>query len=159
MWRQSPNFWDWRNPCKIWFTFIEVGLDYFHAKISGLMLELSMAFCLTQHSTQVPSLVSKECRHVAIHLYSGLWTRNPVWSDKSQLPCSQWSRMHGLASSDVGFVTWEPVWSGHGLIGIISVKLQIACCFSVVKRWQNVALQASTSYMGLRTGTPCEVIN
>jgi hypothetical protein len=35
------------------------------------MLELGTAFCLTQLSTQVPSLASEECRHVAIHVILG----------------------------------------------------------------------------------------
>ena len=45
--------------------------------------------------------------------YLGLRTWDPVLSGKSQLPCSQELRLHGLTSSDLGLRTYgrefEPV--------------------------------------------------
>ena len=38
--------------------------------------------------------------------YLGVRTWEPAWSGRSQLPCSQWLRLHGLTSSDLGLRTW-----------------------------------------------------
>ena len=40
--------------------------------------------------------------------YLGVRTWEPAWSGRSQLPCSQWLRLHGLTSSDLGLRTWDP---------------------------------------------------
>ena len=75
--------------------------NYLMQKYSwDLCWEMGLDFCLTQLSTQVPSLTSKNCCHVGIHVILGTW--DPVWSGKSQLPCSKWLRLHGLTSSDLG---------------------------------------------------------
>ena len=72
------------------------------------------------------------------------WDLKPVWSGKSQLPCSQPLRLHILASSDSGLRTWDPVWSG---------KSRLPC--SQRLRSQGLA----SSDLGLRTWDPCEVVS
>jgi hypothetical protein len=70
---------------------------------------LALAFCSTYFSTKVPSLIFKKCCHVSIHVILGtheLETRYE--SGKSQLPCSQRLRLHGLTSSDLGCRTRDP---------------------------------------------------
>ena len=54
-----------------------------------LCWELGLTFCSTQLSTQVPHHTSKNVAMWASMSYLGLWTWDPMWSGKSQLPCSQ----------------------------------------------------------------------
>jgi hypothetical protein len=55
----------------LWFTFIEVGSCLFYAKhtFSELVLRVGSSFLLDPTlSAQVPSLTSKKCCHVGIHV-------------------------------------------------------------------------------------------
>jgi hypothetical protein len=82
---------------KIWFTIINIESYYYSIKIfMGLALRVGSSFCSTQLSTQVPSLTSKKCCHVNIHVIRETWDLGPVWSGKSQLSHSQRPRLHGL---------------------------------------------------------------
>jgi hypothetical protein len=70
---------------------------------------LALAFCSTYFSTKVPSLIFKKCCHVSIHVILGTHElETPYESGKSQLPCSQRLRLHGLTSSDLGRRTRDP---------------------------------------------------
>ena len=97
---------------KIRSIFITVISLLFYAKeLWNLCWELCLAFCSTQLSAQVPSLTSINCCRVGIHGILELRTWDPMWSGKSQLPCSQQLRLHGLTSNDLGLRTWDPMWT------------------------------------------------
>ena len=91
---------------KIWLIIIKVGSWILCQKINksrGTCIESfgsTITLCSTQHLTQVPNLTSKECCHVRVYVMIGTWDH--VQSGKSQFPCSQWLRLHGLSSSDLG---------------------------------------------------------
>ena len=76
-----------------------------------LCWELGLAFCSTQLSTHVPSLTSQSVAVWGSMSYLGLKTWDPMWSGKSQFPCSQQLRLHGLTSRDLGLRTWDHVWT------------------------------------------------
>ena len=80
----------------------------------ALCWELCLAFCSTHLETQVPSLTSKKCCHVGIHVTVGNEDLGRVWNGKSQLPCSQRLRLHGLTSSDLRLKIWD---DANGLEG------------------------------------------
>ena len=71
----------------------------------------TIVVCSTQLSTQVPSLTSQKCDHAGIHVIMRLRAWDLVWSGKSQRPCSQQLRLHEFTSSEIGFRTWDPVWT------------------------------------------------
>jgi hypothetical protein len=73
--------------------------------------ELDLAFCSTQLSTSVPSFTCYACILVI------LGTQDLGSHVKSQLPCSQWLRLHILTSSDLGFTTLDHVWMAFGSKG------------------------------------------
>jgi hypothetical protein len=80
--------------------------SYMQKYLRDLGWELGLAFCSTQLATQVPSPTSKKCCQVGIQVILGTW--DLVWNAKSQLPCSQRLRLHGLTSSNLGLRTREP---------------------------------------------------
>ena len=100
-------------------------------KYSWDLLRVGTSFFFSNHlTTQALSLISKKCYHVCIHVIVGTW--DPLWSGKSQLPCSQRLILHELTSSDLGCRTCgtpcEPA---------------ITCLVSVLLfyQWQIITLQ------------------
>ena len=85
-----------------------------------LCCELGLALCLIQYSTQVQNSTSplESVAMYGIHVTLETWNLKPcVWSGKSQLPCSQRLRLHGLTSSDLGHGTWDPCEPAPSLFG------------------------------------------
>ena len=106
----KPQFLCLRSQLRYGKVSIKLDPDYFiimQKHMQDLCWELGLAFASSQLSTQVSILTSKNCCcHVDIHVTLETW--NSLWSGKSQLPCSQWPRLHGLTSSDLGLGTREP---------------------------------------------------
>ena len=96
-----------KKPLKYGRLPLKSDLGYFMQKyLWDLCWELNLALYLIQLSPQVPSLTSKKCCHVGIHVILGTHDlRPPVWSGKSQLSSSQRLRLHRLTSSDLGLGT------------------------------------------------------
>ena len=96
---------------KVWFTSIKIRSWLFHAKkLSGLVLRVGSTFLLGPTLNIHPEPLLQKvlpCRHPC-----HTWALGPMWSDKSQIPCSQWLSLHGLTSSKVGLRTWDPLWTG-----------------------------------------------
>jgi hypothetical protein len=92
-------------------VIIKGGSWLFCAKIiTILVLRVGSSFLLipTLNTSPEPYLQKVlPCRHPCHTCDLG-----PVWSGKSQLPCSQRLRLHRLTSSDLGLRTWDPMWSG-----------------------------------------------
>ena len=84
--------------------------------------------------------------------YLELRTWDPMWSDKSQLWCSQRLRLHRLTSSDLGFMAWSPVWTGPKCgsdimeVGCIPEALfgSLSSLLYCVETWYRMLLLPST---------------
>ena len=85
---------------KIWFLSLELYLYQFIENIIGACVECLVS--LTSLNTS-PKPNLKRCCH----------TQNlrPMWSGKSQLPCSQPLELHRLTSSELRLRTRDPVWT------------------------------------------------
>ena len=85
---------------KIWLVILKSNLNYLMQNYSwDLSWVMDLAPYLTQLSTQVLSLTSKKI----LPSYLKLKTWNPVWSGKSQRPCSQRLRLHQINLQ----MTWD----------------------------------------------------
>ena len=126
---QKPSRYDWLSS--------KLDLDLFYEKNVEFGLGVGLAFSSIQLSTQVPSLTSKKCCHVGIHVILGTW--DPMWSGKSQLPCSQRLRLHILISSHMGLTTWCPVWTGPRFHLPLTLDKRILCVGNkhvvILKKW------------------------
>ena len=77
---------------------------YYAKEFLGLVVRVGFSFLLNQTLNTSPKS----------HLQKVLPCRCPchtwdhVWSGKSQLPCSQQMRLHGLTLSDLELRTWDP---------------------------------------------------
>ena len=92
---------------KVWLIIIEVG-SWICKIFAGVVLTIGSSFLLgpTLDTSPKPHLQKVLlCRHPC-------YTWDPVWSGKSQLPCSQRLRLHGLTSSVLGPRSWDPMWTG-----------------------------------------------
>jgi hypothetical protein len=59
---------------KMWVNAIKIRSWLFYAQIfTWLELRVGSSFLLEQNATQVPSLTSKKCFHVGIHVIVGTW--------------------------------------------------------------------------------------
>ena len=87
---------------KIWLIIITIEIWFFYANVfAGLVSRVGSSFSLdpTLNTSPKPHLGKVwPCRHPH-------HTHDPVWSGKSQLPCSQWLKLHGLTSSDLWLMT------------------------------------------------------
>ena len=88
---------------KIWLIIIKVGSRLFYAEIfAGLVLKVGSNFSLA------PTLNTKSQASPpkSVAMSASMSYLRPVWSRKSQIPCSQRLRLHGLtSSSDLGLGT------------------------------------------------------
>lgn len=105
-----------QDTIKIGIILVKVGSSLFHAK---KMHDLCLGFWLDPTLDTSPTLVSKKCCHVTSMSYLG-----PLWSGESQLRYPQWTRLHGLTSSDLGPRTRDRRWvTGPNLEGPSITKL------------------------------------
>jgi hypothetical protein len=96
-----------KKPSKYGYLSLKSNLDYLMKNYSpNFNWKLGLALYSTQLSTQLPKLTSKKCCHGGI-IHAINLDLGPVWSGKSQLPCSQRLRLHRLTSSNLG-----RVWTG-----------------------------------------------
>ena len=112
---QVPTFCEPRDTIKMWLVIAKVGYWLFYATIfAGFVLRVGYCFLLnpTLNTSSKPHIQQVlSCRQTSIS-YLGLRIWDPVWSGKSQLPCSQRLRLHRWTSSELGHRTWDLVWIG-----------------------------------------------
>ena len=71
-----------KEPLRYGLLSWKLDLDYFMQKYPWEVgWELGLAFRSTQLATQVPSLASKKCGHLDIHVIVGTPDLGPVWTD------------------------------------------------------------------------------
>jgi hypothetical protein len=94
------------KPSKYGLYSLKSDLDYFMHKYLRDMLRFGSSFMLgpTLNTSPMPHL--QKVFHVSTRVILGTW--DYVWSGRSQLPYSQWLRLHGLTSNDLGLRTWDP---------------------------------------------------
>ena len=132
----SPNM-----EAKPQLSSLRVGSWLFYAKIfTELVLKVGSNFLLdTSPEPHLQKVLS--CRHPCHTWNLGLGT--PMWSGKSQLPCSQRLRLQWLTSSDLGLGThvnraylntWNSCYTYH--IPIINTTLKPRTFYNKWDNWQ-----------------------
>ena len=102
-WRQSPHTWASRHRQNRYYYHQSWILIISCRKIARHVWRVGSRFLLDPTLNRSPTLVSRKCC-----LVTSLSYFRPLWSGKSQRPCSQWMRLHGLTSSDLERRTWDP---------------------------------------------------
>jgi hypothetical protein len=137
---QSPHHWETKSQLlsltKSWLILIKVGSWLFYAKnkIWDLCWGLGLAFCLTQISTQVPSLTSQKCCHVSIHVILG---------NHDLGPCVNW----GLGLG--------PMWTSpftylsHAYVHKMTLWPQMSSYWGFPRKWPTSICQYITESMTL----------
>jgi hypothetical protein len=114
---------------------LKVGSWLFYAKIfMGLVLKVGSSFLLdTSPEPHLQKVLS--CWHPC-HTWS-LGLGAPVWSGKSQLPCSQQLILHQLTSNYLGLGTWDlgPMWTGP--TSTLEILATCTAFGSLIPRWNQ----------------------
>ena len=109
---EVPTFESW-DTNRILLIIFKVGSWLFYAKLfTRLLLRVGFIFVArpnSQHNSWA-SPPKSDAMYASMSCL-GLRTWDPMWSGKSQLPCSQRLRLHRLTSSDLGLSTWDHVWT------------------------------------------------
>ena len=150
-----------KRPLKFVLYSLKLDLDYLWKQSWDLCWHLGLALYSTQSTTQVQVSPPKSVAMQASLSFLGLrsWELGHVWSGKSQLPCSQRLRLHGLTSGTLRLWTCEPAlglmclnWTqqeyGHlYLSGMwVGVDLRIGIKKGLFKRdWTTCSKYASRS--------------
>ena len=101
---------------KIWLSIIKVGSWSFYAKtFTGLVLRVGSSFLFNPPLNTTPKAHLQIMSCVAMWAsmsYLGLKTWDPVWSGKSQLSCSQATKIAQIDLKWLGTQDLEPLWTG-----------------------------------------------